>query len=77
MENALDSGRGTLVSPAQAQPGDIVIQAQDGHVGICMNVGCTQVLSNSSSNASFTWVSNTSFSPSYSGGPGRIYQLNH
>jgi hypothetical protein len=77
MENALTAGRGTLVSPAQAMPGDIVIQAQDGHVGICMNVGCTQVLSNSSSNASFTWVSNTSFSPSYSGGPGRIYQVNH
>jgi hypothetical protein len=76
MENALTSGRGTLVDPSQAMPGDIVIQAQDGHVGICMNVGCTQVISNSSSNASFTWVSNTSFSQSYSGGPGRIYQLN-
>jgi hypothetical protein len=77
MENALTAGRGTLVDPSQAQPGDIVIQAQDGHVGICMNVGCTQVLSNSSSHASFSWVSNTSFSPSYSGGPGRIYQLNN
>jgi hypothetical protein len=77
MENALTSGRGTLVDPSQAQPGDIVIQAGDGHVGICINVGCTQVLSNSSSHASFSWVSNTSFSPSYSGGPGRIYQLNN
>jgi hypothetical protein len=77
MENALTSGRGTQVDPSQAQPGDIVIQAQDGHVGVCMNVGCTQVLSNSSSNASFSWVSDTSFSPSYSGGPGRIYQVNH
>ena len=76
MENALTSGRGTLVDPSQAQAGDIVIQAQDGHVGICQNTGCTQVISNSSSNASFTWVSNTSFSQSYSGGPGRIYQLN-
>ena len=77
MENALEAGRGTLVDPSQAVPGDIVIQAQDGHVGICMNVGCTQVLSNSSSNASFTWISNTSFSPSYSGGTGRIYQVNN
>jgi hypothetical protein len=76
MENALLAGRGTLVSPAAAQPGDIVIQAQDGHVGICQNVGCTLVLSNSSSKASFTWLSNTSFSQSYHGGPGRIYQLN-
>jgi hypothetical protein len=76
MENALQAGRGTLVSPSQAMPGDIVIQAQDGHVGICVNVGCSQVLSNSSSNASLTWISNTSFSPSYSGGPGRIYRVN-
>jgi hypothetical protein len=77
MENALVAGRGTLVDPSQAVAGDIVIQAQDGHVGICMNNGCTQVISNSSSNGSFTWVSNTSFSPSYSGGPGRIYQVNN
>jgi len=77
MENALEAGRGTLVDPSQAQPGDIVIQAQDGHVGICINTGCTQVLSNSSSNANFTWVSNTSFSQSYSGGPGRIYHVNN
>ena len=77
MEEALEAGRGALVVPSQAVAGDIVIQAQDGHVGICMNDGCTQVISNSSSNASFTWVSNTSFSPSYSGGPGRIYQVNH
>ncbi len=76
MENALIAGRGTLVNPSQAQPGDIVIQAQDGHVGICANVGCTQVISNSSSRASFSWISNTSFNPSYNGGPGRIYQLN-
>ena len=76
MENALTSGRGTQVDSASAQPGDIVIQAGDGHVGICMNVGCTQVLSNSSSHASFSWVSDTSFAPSYTGGPGRIYRVN-
>jgi len=77
MENALEAGRGTQVDPSQAVPGDIVIQANDGHVGICLNNGCTQVLSNSSSHASFSWVSDTSFSPSYSGGPGRIYSINH
>jgi len=79
MENALTGGRGTLITDqSTAQPGDIVIQGGDGHVGICMNVGCTQVLSNSSSNASFTWVSNNTFSPSYSGAPGssRIYSVN-
>ncbi|HUX35406.1 MAG TPA: hypothetical protein VMV71_00025, partial [Candidatus Paceibacterota bacterium] len=76
MENALVSGRGTLVDQSAAVAGDIVIQAQDGHVGICMNNGCTQVISNSSSKASFSWISDTSFAPSYSGGPGRIYQVN-
>ena len=75
MENALTSGRGTLVDSSAAVPGDIVIQAQDGHVGVCLNNGCTQVLSNSSSKSSFSWVSDTSFSPSYSAGPGRIYQI--
>ena len=77
MESALQNGRGTLIDASQAQAGDIVIQAQDGHVGICQNAGCTQVISNSSSHASFSWVSNTSFAPSYSGGPGRIYRVNN
>jgi hypothetical protein len=76
LENSLTSGRGTLVDQSSAKAGDVVVQAQDGHVGICLNDGCSQVLSNSSSNASFSWISNTSFSPSYSGGPGRIYRVN-
>jgi hypothetical protein len=76
MESALTSGRGTLVDQSSAVPGDIVVQAQDGHVGICMNNGCTQVVSNSSSKGSFSWISDTNFSPSYSGGPSRIYQVN-
>jgi len=76
LENSLTSGRGTLVDQSSAKAGDVVVQAQDGHVGICLNDGCSQVLSNSSSNASFSWISNTSFTPSYSGGPGRIYRVN-
>jgi predicted RNA-binding Zn ribbon-like protein len=75
MEAALQSGRGTLISPSAAQAGDIVIEGNDGHVGICMNDGCTQVLSNSSSKASFSWVSGTNFSGT--GGTSRVYQLNH
>lgn len=77
MENALASGRGTLVNQSAAAAGDIVIQAQDGHVGICLNTGCTQVLSNSSSRARFSWISGTDFAPTYSGGPGRIYRVNN
>ena len=77
MENALTSGRGSIVSPSAATCGDIVIQAGDHHVGICINTGCTKVISNASGNATFSWISNTSFAPSYSGGPGRIYQISH
>jgi hypothetical protein len=75
MENALTSGRGTLVNSSAAVAGDIVIEGNDGHVGICMNDGCTQVLSNSSSNASFSWKSGTNFSGT--GGTSRIYQVSH
>jgi len=75
MENALTSGRGTLVSQSAATAGDIVIEGNDGHVGICMNDGCTQVLSNSSSNGSFSWKSGVNFSGN--GGTSRIYAINH
>ena len=77
MEGAITAGRGSLVAASSAVCGDIVIQAQDGHVGICLNSGCTSVISNSSSNATFSWISGTDFAPSYSGGAGRIYQLNN
>lgn len=77
MENALKSGRGTLISQSQATCGDIVIQGSDEHVGICMNEGCTSVISNSSSKATFTWISDVNFSPSYTSGTSRIYRLTH
>lgn len=54
MEQALIGGRGTGVDQYTAQAGDIVIFGGMSHVGICENAGCTQVLSNSSSNATFT-----------------------
>jgi len=75
MENALRGGRGTQVSQAQAACGDIVIEAGDSHVGICMNAGCTQVISNSSSKAKFSWISSINFEPSYHSGNGRIYRV--
>ncbi|MGC9602823.1 MAG: pilin [Minisyncoccia bacterium] len=73
MEAALQAGQGMLVSQSDAQAGDIVIEGNDGHVGICQNNGCTSVISNSSSNATFTWVSNTNFNSPYTS---RIYQVN-
>jgi len=75
MEVSLKGGRGTQINQSSAGPGDIVIEAGGGHVGICQNVGCTQVISNSSSKASFSWVSGPDFAPSYSNGPGRFYHL--
>lgn len=75
MENTLQGGRGTLIDQSTALPGDIVIQAGDSHVGICLNAGCTQVISNSSSNASFTFRSGPDFAPAYNSGPGRVYRV--
>lgn len=77
MESALRGGRGTQISQAQATCGDIVIEASDSHVGICMNDGCTSVISNSSSRATFSWISSIDFKPSYSSGNGRIYHVNN
>jgi hypothetical protein len=54
MERQLQSGRGSPLDQSYASAGDLVIWGKGSHVGICQNAGCTQVLSNSSSNASFT-----------------------
>ena len=54
MEQALAGGRGTQVQQSGAQAGDIVILGGMSHVGICYDANCTQVISNSSSNATFS-----------------------
>lgn len=77
MESGLQNGRGTLINQSNAIPGDIAVEANKGHVGICLNNGCTQVLSNSSSRALFAWVSGPEFLPSYQNGMGRIYRVNN
>lgn len=71
---ALEGGRGQLVTPANAKAGDLVVASGQGHIGIALTDGCTEVLSNSSSNASFCWVSDINFAPSYPG-PSMIYRL--
>lgn len=75
MESLLKQGRGSLIAQASATCGDIVIEAGQSHVGICLNAGCTQVISNSSSKKTFSWISDISFKPSYSSGAGRVYRL--
>lgn len=74
VEEALRGGRGRQVSPAEAQPGDIVISPGQSHVGIYMGGG--EVLSNSSSKASFRWTSGLNFDGYYGHGQSRIYRLN-
>lgn len=69
VEQALKSGGyGSPISQANAVPGDVAIQGQDGHIGICANIGCTSVYSNSTSAHCFCDVSGPTFS-----GPGWPY----
>lgn len=77
VRDALEAGRGQQISRSQAGPGDLVLALGAGsrqHIGICQNNGCTQVLSNSSSKASFSWKSNTDFG-GYYGVPSKIYRV--
>ncbi len=83
MEDALTGGRGTLVDQSSAQSGDIVIltSSSGNHTGICLNNGCTEVVSNKSSDSTFSWKSGPTFCPSYcvDGKPiatPRIYSVN-
>jgi peptidoglycan hydrolase-like protein with peptidoglycan-binding domain len=71
---ALQGGRGQLVSKAEALAGDLVIAYGEDHIGVGLDDGCKRVLSNSSSRASFRWESNTDFD-GYYGGSSTIYRL--
>ena len=72
LKEALEAGRGHLISSKNAEPGDLVIAAGEAHIGICLGEG--QVLSNSSSYACFQWKSNVNFDGSY-GGSSTVYRL--
>lgn len=77
MESGLRGGRGQLINRSGAVCGDVVLVTASGrnHVGVCLNNGCTSVISNSSTNRSFSWISNTNppFSESYSSSAERRY----
>jgi hypothetical protein len=68
-------GRGTPVDQSSAQAGDIVVWKTDtvSHVGICYSADCSQVISNSSSRATFSNFSGTTLL----GVQGRIYRVNN
>ncbi|MDX2241592.1 MAG: hypothetical protein NW224_12985 [Leptolyngbyaceae cyanobacterium bins.302] len=61
----LKAGRGVRVGAGQAKAGDIILAKGYEHIGICQNDGCSQVLSNSSSRASFRWKSDRTFDGYY------------
>ena len=77
VEAALRNGEGVQVSRAQTKAGAIIIAKHAEHIGICMNDGCTTVLSNSSHNKSISWVSDPTFGGSYDkfGGTEHFYQV--
>jgi hypothetical protein len=66
----------TPVSLHQAKPGDIVVQGDQEHVGVCARAGCSMVISNSSHKRCFCYADNPYFSLSYkSRTPPRIYHF--
>ncbi len=76
METVLKNGRGAAISQTGATCGDIVlVTGSRNHVGICLNSGCTQVISNSSGRKSFVWVSSPRFEPSYNTSNFKIYRV--
>jgi hypothetical protein len=75
VEADLQNGRGAQVTQSEAQAGDIVIEESQAHIGICLNEGCTQVRSNSSSRAQFAWNSDFNFNGFYGGGNSRVYRI--
>ena len=75
VEADLQNGRGVQINQDQAQAGDIVIERNQAHIGVCLNQGCTQVRSNSSSRAQFAWDSDFSFNGFYGGGRSRVYRI--
>jgi hypothetical protein len=75
VEDDLKAGKGKLINKqSEAEPGDLAI-APGQHIGICMNKGCTQIRSNSSSKAKFKWNSNGNFGGAYGKNKPNIYRV--
>lgn len=66
VQAALEGSQGTRISPSQAQAGDIVVW-QDHHIGFCTDNGCNNVISTSSSTATFSWRDSRTNVDSYYG----------
>jgi hypothetical protein len=72
IDQCANGSKGTLVSPSQAQAGDILIMddgAARGHIGICTSAGCNSTISNSSSRCNWVWESDGCFTGGYGCSP--------
>jgi len=70
------------VPTSQAQPGDLVVvdTGSNGHIGICLNAGCTKTISNSSSACSkgannFNFQDGQNFLAVYGNTPPKTYRV--
>ncbi len=72
LEADLMGGRGTQIDQSATVAGDLVIQQDQWHIGICRNAGCTSVVSNGSHSATFTNLTGPDMG--YSGTP-RYYRV--
>lgn len=73
----LDKGQGKRIDQKQAVRGDIAIangtDYTNGHwhIGICMNDGCSLILSNSPFQSEFSWLTGTTFEGAFDQYPGK------
>jgi hypothetical protein len=77
MVEDLDKGKGKRIEQKQSIRGDIAISNgtdyEKGlwHIGICMNDGCSLVLSNSPFKSEFSWLTNSNFDGAFDQFPGK------
>ncbi|MEA5477345.1 hypothetical protein VB774_06905 [Pseudanabaena galeata UHCC 0370] len=77
MVEDLDNGKGKRIDQNQSIRGDIAISNgtdyEKGlwHIGICMNDGCSLVLSNSPFKSEFSWLTNSNFDGAFDRYPGK------
>jgi hypothetical protein len=73
----LDKGKGKRLDQKQSIRGDIAISNGTDyanglwHIGICMNDGCSLVLSNSPFQSEFSWLTNSNFDGAFDQLPGK------
>ena len=75
LETQLLAAGWQIVSPAQAVCGDVVVSKGQEHVGICSQMQCANIESNSSSRSAFVWSSDGDFDEQYDGYSNPAYNV--